>query len=325
MRVLITGTSGTKKATLAKNLVNYRLGKTRGKPADPSANSEIRYFEVESEEWLKADFLNFVSDFNEETQTKLWRESLRSINDTVVKANPADCILLFHASWYRNGRFFSPISWGDLLYFQPDCIITLIDDIYDVWQRIEEGRHDTHFSLDEILAWRSVEISNSNTLALNLRLDPTKLNLTKVPMDFKPFVGRSIPHFVMSIKHSVETFHRLIFERETRPLVYASFPITRTRGRSARVADIDSFRTRLHDAGAIVVDPLTIDELRLAEDDPAWLGLGDDARFQDYQRKRWKIAAPAIEPPERYRSPFTGLSDKQIKNGHSYPAQCCRS
>lgn len=315
MRVIITGQSGTRKETFATKLRNYVLQRRGISAQHPASKKEINFFEVENKEWLKDDFLNVLGNYNEYHASKTWSDAIRSINKTIKESEIKDCLLLTHATWYRNSRFFSPISWDALLLFQPDCVITLIDDLYDIWQRIEEGKLDIHLSLDEILAWRSVEISTSRSISLNLKLDPSILEVEKIdiPSELKYFFGSPIPHFIMSVKHPLETFYRLIFERSKRPVVYASFPITRTRQKRKRVEDINSFRKNLQDTGAIVVDPLMIDEMRMEKTDPAWLTLKEDSRFQEYQNKRWEIANPSVEPPTKYENPFRKLSTKQIK------------
>jgi hypothetical protein len=323
MRVVITGQPGTRKRLLANKLAEHAL-KSRLANQLATTQSDVRrhdkvevrsipVFEVEDRRWLRKDFLNFLSDYNESEQCNAWGRSLKAINETLARDGADDAFLLIHASFYRNGHFFSTVSWDDLLIFKPDCVITLIDDLYDIWQRIDEGPHDTHLSLDEILTWRSVEISNSRAIALNLRLDATKLGIRRIPKEVQGFFGPSTPHFVMSVKHPLETFYRLVFERPERPVIYASFPITRTRHRPRRREDINHFRSRLNDAGATVIDPLTIDELRLAESDPAWLELRAEPKFQEYQESRWKLEEPAIPPPTTYASPFSGLSESQVR------------
>ena len=245
MRIIITGQTGTQKTTFVKALRRYRLKQKGLDPDTPEltavCHDACQWFEVEQRRWLGVDFLNFITDYREASQYNRWNASMDNILAEIETQQPKDCFLLFHTTFYRNGHFFSPASWDRLLLFKPDCIITLIDDIYDIWQRIESGPHETHFSLEEILTWRSVEIANASSLALNLRLDPkTVLSKpsSKIPKQFANCFGPRIPHFVMSVKHSLETFHRLIFERNERPLVYASFPITRTRVSQERITDV---------------------------------------------------------------------------------------
>jgi hypothetical protein len=319
MRIVITGQPGTKKAAFAEALRAYRL-KQRGVEPTQSGlegvcNKACRWFEVESKNWLRVDFLNFLTNYNELHQSKHWEDSICNILDEINSNPPDDCFLLIHTTFYRNGHFFTPISWDRLLLFEPDCIVTLIDDVYDMWQRIEDGPHDTHYSLDEILTWRSVEISNARALALNLKLNPSVVLRSRqqsIPKHLRKCFGQPIPHYVMSIKHSLDTFHRLIFERSRRPLIYASFPITRTRESQERIEDINSFRRALQVAGAIVVDPLTIDELRMHRKNKRWLHLIDGAQFMKYQAERWQIDEPTVHPPAVYKTPFAGLSAEQI-------------
>jgi hypothetical protein len=315
MRIIVTGQAGTQKKEFAKKLTDYILKEKRGiLSSNPLSKKEIQWFEVESKEWLGEDFLTFLTDYNEKEQSKTWAKALQSINKTIQNEKTKDCFVLTHATWYRNGRFFSPVSWNELLHFQPDLIITLIDDLYDIWQRVEKGAHDTHFSLDEMLIWRSVETTISKLIATHLKLDQDELSIKGISSKLKPYFGPSIPHFIMSVKHPLETFYRLIFERPKKcPIVYASFPISRTREKNERVQDINLFRQKLQDTGAIVIDPLTIDEMRLGTDNPGWLKLRNDNQFREYQEKRWKITNPAVEPPNVYNNPFKNLSTKQIK------------
>jgi hypothetical protein len=312
MRIIITGQAGTRKTQLAAQLRNYTLNEMGVRSHHPASAHDFRWYEVEANQWLGGDFLNFLNSYKESVQNERWANALKAITEDLTAEDPIHCLILIHAAIYRNGRFVSPLSWDELLLLQPDCIVTLIDDIYDIWQRIEQGPHDTHFSLDEILTWRSVEIMNAKTLALNLRLNKSRLKISgKLPNKVAPFFGSSIPHFVMSVKHPLETFHRLFFET-SRPVIYASFPITRTREREARVADIDSFRNDLRGAGATVIDPLTIDELRIPIEDPLWWALREDDKYQEYHSRRWKLTAPAIAPEEVHANPFCKLSETQV-------------
>ena len=95
--------------------------------------------------------------------------------------------------------------------------------------------------LREILAWRSAEIAMADLLARNL------------------YEMRTIPHYVVGIKHPAEMLYRLIFRRRQYPLVYSSFPITAVRDDPDLRSRIDDIRNELH-RRFIVFDPLTLDE-----------------------------------------------------------------
>jgi Integrase core domain len=60
-----------------------------------------------------------------------------------------------------------------------------------------------------------------------------------------------------------------------------------------RIEDIDVFRARLRDAGAIVIDPLTIDELRI-EEDAQWQKLKNIEDFRKHQDLRWSLKNASV-------------------------------
>ena len=316
MRIIVTGQAGTAKKTFAERIVKHVLEQRRipKTSSQYNKNREIKWYEVESKDWLKVDFRTFLTDYNESKQQDKWAESITAINKDIANKNPKDCLLLLHATWYRNNRFFSPLSWDKLISFKPDCVINLIDDLYDTWQRVEEGPHDTHLSLHEILSWRSVESTLSKTIALQLRIDPEGLDVKQIPSQLQSCFGSPLPHFIMAVKHPPETFYRLMFEKNERPVVYASFPITRTRGKSQRALEIESFLQKLHEAGVIVINPLTIDEMRMKRNNPHWLELNNENSFNEYQGTRWQVADPTVPPPCHYKNPFRDSSDAQIKD-----------
>ena len=321
MRALITGQAGTRKKQLADCIVRHALqqrGITRD-PEDPISKAEIRWFEVEDDPWLRPSFKSWLTTYNESTQLREWRLAFEEIRKEIDNHPTKDCLLLVHASCYHDRRFFSSLCWDDILTFRPECIITLIDDIYDIWQRIEEGSPEAHFSLEEIIAWRSVETCISRALSQNVLIDPAHfdIKLPKKPKQLTHFFGTQIPHFVMSIKHPVETFYRLLFERDKRPIVYASFPITRTRKKPKRREDINTFRRKLFDEGAIVIDPLSIDELRLAKPvkDQAkerWIDLTNASAWSAYCSQRWPLGNESIPGVASQQNPFATLSNEQI-------------
>jgi hypothetical protein len=81
-----------------------------------------------------------------------------------------------------------------------------------------------------------------------------------------------------------------------------------------RIEDIDVFRARLRDGGAIVIDPLTIDELRI-EEDAQWQKLKNIEDFRKYHDLRWSLKNASVEPVVDFdRSPFENLTEEQIRD-----------
>jgi hypothetical protein len=115
----------------------------------------------------------------------------------------------------------------------------------------------------------------------------------------------------MAVKHPIKTFFQILFERQTRPLIYSSIPITNTRRDPARCKEIDRFRRDLAERVPII-DPLTIDELR-SRDDELWSKLATPEGFANFNGLRWPINAPAVERPTPVHNPFAGLSTQQLQ------------
>lgn len=160
-----------------------------------------------------------------------------------------------HGYFHRHAQFHSFANWDLLRQLRPSVVVTLVDDIFDCWQRIKnaEVKYSTlsFFNLNELLAWRTAEISYAQTLARNL------------------FPERPLSHFLFAVKHPAVSLYGLLFKRRG-PVVYASFPISDTRGKFE--TEINTFRRSLHDAFT-VLDPLAIDELRFKKRSGKIVGL----------------------------------------------------
>ena len=243
MRVLFVGQTGVEKDQAIRNfaaLVDRRRYRNRG-----IGLGRIGTYCVESEiKNIVQDFTSYLSCQNETIQRDNWRCAFQRILAQIRGARHQDIYLAMHLAFYRDSNFFSPVDWQLLRRFRPDAVVTLIDDIYDVWKRIEDRTASnpasaSHFRLREIVAWRSAETLVADWLPLILR---------------KP----SLRNFVVAAKHPSEMLYRLLYE-PAKLRVYASFPISKTRDSRSKRAEIDSFRRVLH-RRFCVFDPLTIDE-----------------------------------------------------------------
>lgn len=174
-----------------------------------------------------------------------------------------------------------------------DCnvkIITLIDDVFSIWQRIrqkeQEGHLDTSMRLREILSWRSLESLHSESLNKWL-IGNNESN-------------KSINNYLVSIRHPYSTFHNLIFNKNP-TTIYLSYPITGPRKSSDGIKEINEYRTELHkictEKGCVVFDPVTIDELSLVS------ALNEDSSGSEMitlkEKHRWplEIQDSVISPP----------------------------
>ena len=158
----------------------------------------------------------------------------------VTHSAPEHVFINLHATYFRRNRFFSLVDFDRLRQFNPDLILTLIDDVHDCWYRIQEREklhpRATNLRMRDLLLWRTVEVMAGEF--------------------FKNGLG--VPNYVVAVKHPSIMAKRLIFEPE-RKRIYASFPISSTRANEEDMRSVDEFRMNLH-SQFTVFDPLTIDE-----------------------------------------------------------------
>lgn len=235
---------------------------------------------------------------------------------SAIKQQPENQIafVLTHAVYYLGDRqeFVFLLGESTLERLAPDAVVTLTDDIYDVFshlsrpgeifgyssvQSIPRELH-TIISLLYILHWREQEFSFSEHLASELGL----------------------PHILLATKHPAETLAQWLFT--DRKCVYLSHPITELR------AGIDSddetavltARTinRLYDVlqaseNCVVFAPTTIDELRFADVPGALSGAGG------LMLKRWPLLCDSADSLLYAPSSPGGLDLDQVFREASEP------
>jgi hypothetical protein len=303
MRVVFTGTTGVRKLTLMRAVASLaaRESNKSAKLEDPETQDFIRVFDLDNEidKQLgggRKAFLDMV--LNPEKRDELWykvfNKSIKSL-----EGYSGHVFLGIHNWCYRKGQFFSCVNWDLLTAFRPTIFISLFDDVYDVWQRVndyerQELRTNSFFRLDEILEWRSAEVLATDILAKNLFVDYETINplvdRRKLPTELQNLFGRPIPHFTVAVKHPAITFYRLLFRRRDFPIVYSSFPITDTRDSPETRMPIDQFRLKLHE-NYTTIDPLTIDELRFHP-----VPRKRKLYSQSVLRPRWPTILSGMEP-----------------------------
>ncbi|MFB0543277.1 MAG: hypothetical protein ACETVR_00700, partial [Candidatus Bathyarchaeia archaeon] len=223
--------------------------------------------------------------------------------------------LNIHLSYFYRSQFFGPINISSFKELVPNPenqikVITLIDDVFVIWQtlkkREKEGYPGTSLRLREILAWRSVEMMQAEALALIYTTEE-----------------RSVNNYLLSIRHPFETFYNLIF-REPVCGVYLSFPITNTRYKEECIKEINEFRKGMHEScskkGAVVFDPVTIDELALnyAREERETRVLDSSVRWpleieSLVKEPDWPIEIPNIEVVEAIEDIENNIGTRDFK------------
>lgn len=171
-------------------------------------------------------------------------------------------LLDIHLTYYHRSEFFPPLNpssfagWIDSIDRHANVkIVTLIDDIFNTWHvlsRREAEYPGTKLTLREILAWRSLEVLQSESLGYSLNAPAPR--------------SKQVQTYLVSVRHPPSTFRNIVIEKVP-VVVYLSFPISKTRDNAKMVDDINRFRSKMHRIGSklgvAVLDPVTIDELIL--------------------------------------------------------------
>jgi len=244
MRVLFLGQTGISKRSCVERLARHCLLASgfSGDLENIRAMEHLRVFHLEDYigKLSAGDYISYLDQFNTKRQQDIWAQAWDAVSAEISSGQPTHIFITLHATYFRKNRFFTVASIDRLRNFNPDVIVTLIDDVYECWHRIQvresEQPRGTNLRLRDVLLWRTVEIMMGDFLVH----------------------GAGIQHYELATKHPAEMVRRLIFE-PARKRVYASFPITSTRQDDAIREEIDSFRGRLHEQFT-VFDPLTIDE-----------------------------------------------------------------
>lgn len=215
--------------------------------------------------------LQYLLVYPKDYVRSLW---VRALNHTLQRIEHSrDFILLsFHAISYhtKSREFFSTIDTSELDAnlkihdLRVEKIVTLIDDVYDVAQRLRAPGQifdvgpiyrarktlsnwlSTHQDLIRLFDWRAQEIMASEALSKAM----------------------GVPHFVIAIKHPVEVAYALI--ATDRIPIYLSHPISEIRRLSregltdfakAAIDEIQSLTEKLLDSPYLVpFVPTSIDE-----------------------------------------------------------------
>lgn len=221
----------------------------------------------------------------------------KRVADEIRGADGIDHVFLrMHLSYFKNSEVFPPMlpnMFSSMLAQIPGArltIVTLLDDVFSVWQKLRaraEGIYSgTDLKLREIMFWRSLEALRAESIRLHLE------GLPEIHAD-------PVRTYLASVRHPYSTFESLAFERDP-GRVYLSYPITSTRGSAEARAEINGFRRDMYALGrrtrAAVFDPVAIDELAIRA---AYNAAGGSETVSIDRSHRWPldIDDPVAEEP----------------------------
>ena len=159
-----------------------------------------------------------------------------------------------HAVFRWNNRLMRAFELPEVKEFQPNVIVTLIDDVEAVKMRLDAFKSsgdlppDTKYSLKDLLVWREEEMLASEILASVL----------------------DVPHYVLGVSleeevspEPLDVVYHLMFE-PWRKKTYVSYPISDARARPDIWEKVVRYR-KLSRAYLTAFDPLMIGEKRLLD------------------------------------------------------------
>ena len=262
--VIFTGPTGIEKKKVVAGIIRERLKKkniTLDESDDelldhPLAKAYIRPFSLEKEieHFTGKDLPIFLDERDRVSQKSGWDESFKQLCQKVddARRDDVDIFIQLHFNYIRGLKRLNFFKYQDIEKLRPTLFITLLDDLYSIYHRITTREDETqlasYLTLGEINYWRAAEIKWSDFFARSF----------------------GISNYIMPVKHPILTFYKLIFERATNTIIYASYPITGPRVGTSEdnpftdgQKEVNQNRLRLHQEPLIVFDPLTIDERSL--------------------------------------------------------------
>lgn len=273
VRAILLGTTGIAKSDVAEQLRRYHY--------NAQINLNVKYVDFESEyikPQLRPPRLSAYLDEDEFRQREFWGRAWDKLLDDIANL-PQDVHLLLglHATVIRPlYGVRSPIDISRIERFGPSHLITLIDDIYDVWHRTTVRAGSQRYvgvpTLSDLLEGRRSDLLIGDLIASHSSPD--------------------VKNWLLATKHPARTLHRLLFLRPHElKTVYLSFPISEPRrmqrgeiGKhtglepsNSGVGEINGFLRRAaeldrEDSHSVMFCPLTIDELPLTRSENLALG-----------------------------------------------------
>lgn len=225
-------------------------------------------------------------DARERYQRSEWRRACARLAEHVNARDPSQRLIVgMHGVIVRDlygAR--SPVHIPSVAALRPSRIVTLIDDLHDVWTRTEaraaNGLWVGQPSLAQLLDARRMEILIGDLLAAHLSEECL------------------VTHRVLAVKHPARELYRLLsIPAERARLIYLSFPIAGPRREAERGggAAIRELNELLRQAlvrlaaqpDAVAIVPVTVDELPVVRAQPRYPE--EEPTFELVPSQRWNL------------------------------------
>jgi adenylate kinase len=151
-------------------------------------------------------------------------------------------ILNTHATFRWRHGLFAAFDFDQIKAFNADLYITLLDNVESVHQRLVRDHDGVDHTLKDIMVWREEELLATEILANILRPHGHFYMISR---------GRNVPTAI----------YNLMFEPRRRR-VYLSFPMSHVMDLPDTLAEIDRFKSAIHEHFT-AFDPADVDEFLL--------------------------------------------------------------
>ena len=314
---LLTGTPGQAKSEIAKKIAAFLTNKNITVGVGDVEKELIKLFRDtvgQPAVQRRHPLVNLIGKNPPDEIKDKWPEAYRNAVKEAKSTNPQVAIVVARLEYYRfeTYEFYSPVDLEEMRKEPPENILTLIDDIYDVYYRLSRAGQVFDIRRLRDLAFPPSESTSRDSKNLR-KLYKDSFNLVLgsllrilVWREKEISAGANLAgalgcrHQILAIKHPVETGVRLLLGDSSKGLgglgksypVYISHPISRARREKSWqdtwptfVEDLDEVVTALRNANGgdshvVPIMPTAIDEFRL---------LDDGTYLQPHLTRRWKL------------------------------------
>lgn len=234
MRAIVTGQVGVDKGPYLEQV--QQIARQRGKDLVVCHIGKMMY--EEAPDVPAGRILNLPITRLNTLRRAVFKEVLR------IAERHEHVIVNTHATFRWRHGLFPAFDFDQMKEFNADTYITLMDNAESVHQRLMKD-HDIDHTLKDIMVWREEEMLATEIIANILRgygnfflISRGRANLTAL------------------------TSYRLLFERQSMPKVYLSFPMSHVMDLPDTLAEIDKFKADINEH-FICFDPADVDEFVL--------------------------------------------------------------
>jgi len=233
VHVIVTGQVGLEKKLFLEQVVE--IARRQGQ--------EVQLFNVGELMYAEAPDIapGRILDLPRQRLSTLRRSVFKDIIGAVSAGGHV--IVNTHATFRWKHGLFHAYDHGQMVQFDADLYVTLVDNVDAVHERLER-EHEIKHTLKDILVWREEEIVVTEAMAEAIA-----------------GYGQSLVLSRSNSRINALSLYRLMFEQH-RARVYPSFPMTHVLAEPSVLAEIDRFRDVLAEH-FIAFDPGDLDEKRL--------------------------------------------------------------